>query len=462
MIGPKSDEREFNIVPFVRANNGGDGAVNASGRKNQPYLRYYSHSEGASVYVERKKSNKNGFLASSPMLMVSRNTHNDDEDDFGSSVNVQARYRIGSPALSGRASEQLLSTSPFAWSVSSSVHGDINQHRFVQGGTDCSSAIPVKSESTVCPVGSMGMRPFSANFGSASFSLPPALACSAPRQQNEQVLSSSHLDSHAVTHSLGTPPPPPLMAAAADYKSPLSFSFSQSYHSDVFSLRSPTGVSGGRCGGRMPICGNDKLLQVKRGKSNGGTSDAVSSSPEFVTESACELLPLCSNDDSCTAINDREHQEKYIHTCRLFPCYHGQIAHHAKLFRHAPGQIMQPEVLVGNNGTFKKLSAEALTSVNFNSISPDAPNAFCIIVKNEDKSYVIHGDWLVVRVHTFKRYLHQVFKIPPTSQVLVLEEGAVLSDDIRCVGDYGVVAYSVIMVKRKEESDPLSAAINNK
>lgn len=154
-------------------------------------------------------------------------------------------------------------------------------------------------------------------------------------------------------------------------------------------------------------------------------------------------LPLCANDDACALINDRKHQRKCAHTCRLFPCYHGHIVRHAKLFRHIPGQISKPE---GINTT--KMSTHALASVNFNTISPEAPNAYRIYVSHGLKSYEIFGDWSSVKVHTFKRYLHQVYCIPPTAQQLaVLKTGKVMSDDLSSVKSYDIDEDAVIELR---------------
>ncbi|KPI89081.1 hypothetical protein ABL78_1817 [Leptomonas seymouri] len=162
-------------------------------------------------------------------------------------------------------------------------------------------------------------------------------------------------------------------------------------------------------------------------------------------------LPLCPHDDSCTTINDRKHQKKYAHTCRLFPCYHGHVRRHAKLFRHAPGQISMPEGLTAG----AKVSSHALASVNFSTISPEAPNAYRIYVSHGDKSYEIFGDWASVKVHTFKRYLHQVYHIPPGSQILsVMRTGKVMDDDINTVKCYGIEEDSVILLRSDMEDAP--------
>jgi hypothetical protein len=181
--------------------------------------------------------------------------------------------------------------------------------------------------------------------------------------------------------------------------------------------------------------------------------DTVSSSGKSGSSASSirDDLPLCPNDDACTSINDRKHQKKYAHTCRLFPCYHGHVARHAKLFRHAPGQISLPEGLTA--GT--KVSSHALASVNFDTIKPDAPNAYRIYVAHGDKSYEIFGDWASVKVHTFKRYLHQVYHIPPGSQILsVMKTGKVMDDDINTVKRYGIEEDSVIQLRSDIEDAP--------
>lgn len=159
-------------------------------------------------------------------------------------------------------------------------------------------------------------------------------------------------------------------------------------------------------------------------------------------------LPLCPNDDACTLINDCKHQKKFAHTCRLFPCYHGHVTRHAKLFRHAAGQVSLPEGLSANT----KISTQALASVNFSTISPEAPNAYRIYVSHGDKSYEIFGDWASVKVHTFKRYLHQVYHIAPSAQILsVVKTGKVMDDDINTVKCYGIEEDSVIQLRSNIE-----------
>lgn len=181
-------------------------------------------------------------------------------------------------------------------------------------------------------------------------------------------------------------------------------------------------------------------------------ADDVSTTSTSETSSSASKgeLPLCPNDDACTLINERRHQRKYAHTCRLMPCYHGHLARHTRLFRHAPNQIAKQE---GVSGT-TKMSAQALKSVNFSSISPEAPNAYRIYVCHHDRSYEIFGDWASVKVHTFKRYLHQVYHVAPMSQVLIASKtGKVMDDDISCVKEYGIEEDSVILLKLDTEME---------
>ncbi|CAJ1021738.1 hypothetical protein, conserved [Leishmania shawi] len=154
-------------------------------------------------------------------------------------------------------------------------------------------------------------------------------------------------------------------------------------------------------------------------------------------------LLLCPSDEECTLINDRKHQKKYAHTCRLHPCYHAHVVRHAKLFRHSPGQVLLPEGVSAN----MKISTHALASVNFSAISPEAPNAYRIYVSHGEKSYEIFGDWASVKVHTLKRYLHQVYHIAPTAQILsVLKTGNAMDDDISTVKAFGIEEDSVIQL----------------
>lgn len=175
---------------------------------------------------------------------------------------------------------------------------------------------------------------------------------------------------------------------------------------------------------------------------------APSSSSASVSNasSVAENLPLCPEDEDCVLINEKTHQRKFAHTCRLFPCYHGHISRHAKLFRHVPGQVVLPE------GVSKKLSSHALTSVTFSNISPEAPNAFRIYVAHQGKKYELFGDWENVKVHTFKRYLHQVCSIPPASQSLAAAKTSkIMDDDIRSVKSYGIEEDALILLTNREE-----------
>lgn len=175
-------------------------------------------------------------------------------------------------------------------------------------------------------------------------------------------------------------------------------------------------------------------------------STASSSSCSSHASSIPSHLPLCPQDDTCALINDKPHQRRFAHTCRLFPCYHGHIRRHAKLFRHVEGQIVE------QHNENQKPSASALTSVTFSSISREAPNAYPIFVGRKGKRYEISGDWAAVKVHTFKRYLHQVYLIPPAEQSLVVAStGVVLDDELRDVKSYHVERDTLILLTDDEK-----------
>jgi hypothetical protein len=88
----------------------------------------------------------------------------------------------------------------------------------------------------------------------------------------------------------------------------------------------------------------------------------------------------------------------------------------------------------------------ALASVNFMHISQDAPNATRITVTATTKSFEIAGDWTQVKIHTLKRYLHQVFGVAPVAQRLVLD-GVELDDDLALVSACGVVEGSQVTLQ---------------
>lgn len=170
-------------------------------------------------------------------------------------------------------------------------------------------------------------------------------------------------------------------------------------------------------------------------------------------------LPLCENDSGCTLINDKRHQRQCAHTCRLFPCYHAHVKRHAKLFRHAPGQLVvtpaPAEAAAAAGGKPSKQSQKAslaLTSVNFQHISADAPNATKLTVSSKDKCYDIFGDWTLVKVHTFKRYLHQVFGVVPVQQRLFFGEIS-MNDDLATVASCGVCSQPAAVITLRTDDD---------
>lgn len=451
-VGSKGNERDLTATFAVRTYNNDrndvEGAGSVGNRVHHPSARHYSHNECAS---NRMDNNNNGYRVSSPLVSLECNVPNDEEDEGASSVTVQARYRLYSPSLSTRASEHMFSTSPpFRWSPSSSLHGDVAQQRFLPG-SDRSAPIPVKNAVDCSGFGGGAGRGFSNSYGPAGFSMPPALAGSAPRPQADMRMYSPDREVHASSlHQVGSPP---TMMNGAERMSPLLLSISSSYHGDFSPLQSLSCLPPARGGARMGASGAERPRGRKgRAAAAGGAGEGLLSGSGSSADSIPEDLALCPDDDHCSAINDRAHQKKFAHTCRLFPCYHGRIARHAKLFRHAAGQIAQTGSIDGGGGAPKKLPAEALASVNFSSISPEAPNAYRIIVSHGEQSYEIFGDWHAVRVHTFRRYLHQVFKIPPTSQALVRADGDVpLDDDLQSVAHYDVRVDTVIKLRRKED-----------
>jgi len=209
--------------------------------------------------------------------------------------------------------------------------------------------------------------------------------------------------------------------------------------------------------------------------SSSATEDRESLVSGSSSSSIRDDLPLCENDQGCTLINDKRHQRQFAHTCRLVPCFHAHVKRHAKLFRHAPGQMIgtvAPEVTLppgiamasttsagsrgqqggSRSGKQSQRATLALASVNFSHISPDAPNAIPVTVTAKDKCYEIFGDWTQVKLHTFKRYLHQCFKVLPVNQKLFLE-GAPMDDDLRSVSAYGVVSRSVIVLREADDED---------
>lgn len=197
---------------------------------------------------------------------------------------------------------------------------------------------------------------------------------------------------------------------------------------------------------------------------NDGASDDASS--QASTNYSVEL-PLCPNDNGCPEVNDRSHQRQFAHTCRLFPCFHAHLRYHTHCFRHVPGQAAQPggaassvasgDVTPAETGSqvsstgsstrrsraakHRRTQRQALASVNFTHISPQAPNAKKITVLYASVGYEIFGDWPQVRVHTFKRYLFQVTGVRPVEQRLSIETGSgstPLDDETMLMSEVGV------------------------
>ena len=182
-----------------------------------------------------------------------------------------------------------------------------------------------------------------------------------------------------------------------------------------------------------------------------------------------EELPLCPDDCACASINSKAHQRKYAHTCRLFPCYHANVKFHTRLFRHVPGQLAQDQVVgvppprprsgSGSDTSAsvreRRKNARSLASVNFTNISPDAPGATKILVVYGSKAYEIHGNWAAVKLHTLRRYLHQVVGVPPSSQKLTANSATTMDDDLLNVSDYGITEGSTVSV----QMDDLSAVM---
>lgn len=353
-------------------------------------------------------------------------------------------YRSGTPQNTSDSYGAPTTNSNTAAAMSlSGASGHISPHQSLRGGT---AAIPLSryggatspAHSTSGGGGGYAVNGASSGtYAPAGFTMPPPMGPSSVGG-----VSSYH--------------PSPLMSRSAggasafqsrEPTSPTRYVFDQTTYSSGGAApllaavqRTQSSANGG---------GATDGAESQRKSKRGGVQDDASSSSKS-SSSIREDLPLCTNDDGCTLINDRKHQRKFAHTCRLFPCYHGHVTRHAKLFRHTAGQIAQPEGVT----TPAKMSRQALTSVNFSTISPEAPNAYRIYVSHGEKSYEIFGDWASVKVHTFKRYLHQVYHIPPSSQVLsVLKSGKVMDDDINTVKCYGIEEDAVILLRNSMEKD---------
>lgn len=205
-------------------------------------------------------------------------------------------------------------------------------------------------------------------------------------------------------------------------------------------------------------------------------------------------LPLCPQDKDCPHINDRAHQSEFAHTCRLFPCFHAHIPFHTYHFHHLPGQAAAPSEdgssqhggsqVSFNKGGSNKNDGENSDSVGANSksssrrsrgranrkavqratqssssfamLSPEAPNATKITVIQGGNAYEVHGDWSRVRVHTFKRYLHQVCGIRPVDQQLLRDSVHELKDDLKYMADENIREGTQIVVRNLSGEAPVT------
>jgi hypothetical protein len=198
--------------------------------------------------------------------------------------------------------------------------------------------------------------------------------------------------------------------------------------------------------------------------------DSVFSGTSSNASSIREDLPLCPEDLTCTLLNERAHQRRFAHTCRLNPCYHGNVRYHSRLFRHSPGQVVTvggddsmsgrstPDVgatKAGGTTRNRRRTKKALTSVTYSSISPDAPNATKITVVCNDLAYEICGDWKNVKIHTLKRYLQQVLSIPPAAQRLILNFTQVIDDDLASAAEVGIEEQCTLAVQILSNAVPM-------
>ncbi|KAG8341606.1 hypothetical protein ERJ75_000065600 [Trypanosoma vivax] len=438
-----------------------DGAPN-NARAHNPYAKTHSVSNGnvqqTSVSIGSEQA------TSVPPTNTCRLQTTEDADQLKPSrVTVHTRYRKQSTPISIKTAEGSIPTSPregaarsasSAWSFSSSRSYDGFHRRFtcgqLQSPNSGNSQDLTIEHSRITPQHSGGYVP-------AGFAMPPALSPGHHPHGNALVVSP-------MAEDIAMRPPniqvgSPMTSTRGGGYLPNGLFPVAPFCNGIFTLQSSNTTTPMGQPSTPAFVGSAerRSSQQTRHLLGDGASTISGSSGSSVRDD----LPLCPKDDDCSLINDRQHQGRYAHTCRLFPCYHGHIARHAKLFRHSEGQIMQPGEIIGAKGSRKKLPAEALASVNFSSINKEAPNAFRIIVSHAGKSYEIFGDWENVRVHTFKRYLHQVYKLPPSLQVLVRQEsGVVLDDDIQFVGHYGILPDSVIVLKWKDKLlDPSCAQV---
>lgn len=271
-----------------------------------------------------------------------------------------------------------------------------------------------------------------------------------PRQQNSMFFSDgsqgARTPSNAGKSSSGVFPRHPYTPASFSLPEPSSWcqsQYSNGFCTEPFTV-SPSMIpraSINQFTGSVPPPPKASLVEQHR---RSASPSAFISNESNVLEN----LSLCPEDEECTLINEKKHQRKFLHTCRLFPCYHGHIRNHAKLFLHVADQIVFPE------GLTTKQPTHALSSMPFRNISPDAPNAYRIFLEHQNTKHELFGSWENVKVHTFKRYLHQLCSISPATQRLYNSTSdEVMDDDLRSVKSYNVVEDCLIFLKSKDEED---------
>lgn len=182
-----------------------------------------------------------------------------------------------------------------------------------------------------------------------------------------------------------------------------------------------------------------------------------------------QLPPMCPDDRHCMLLNEPTHYQQFRHTCRLSPCFFAHVEEHARLFQHNVEQLMYCEApRSSSRGTSIKSSESGGSGVHggrhvdcprpqlpFSSqtlLSPVAPNSEQAHVVCNGSEVLVWGNWSKVRIHTVRRYLHQVTGVPPLEQLLYLALGdqrILLDDDTAIASTLGIQKDSTIIVEHK-------------
>lgn len=175
--------------------------------------------------------------------------------------------------------------------------------------------------------------------------------------------------------------------------------------------------------------------------SDGGQTESQSQRSEPTS------LPMCPLDLDCQLVNDPRHYTQFVHTCKLFPCYHAHLQYHAAYFVHSEAQVVRTRRLTDDAAAPQqrmKVSAKS-------QFSKHQLGATLIIVHFRGGQYPVYANWRKTFLHTFRRHLAATLFIEPTKQLLQLDSGEVLDDDMEYVSSLGVRENASVLLRVKDD-----------